>query len=94
MNNFIFLVKADLLLHEVTFVELRNFVKGLDVSLLNPNLYHVFDYSDEKDGNNFINYFNVDFSLWSKSEDLINIKIKSGFVLLNFATLKSLLSLM
>ena len=93
MNNFIFLVKADLLLHEKTYVELRDFVKDIDVSFFNPHVYYVIDYLAEDDENNFINYYIDDASLWSKTEDLINKKIKAGFVLLNFATLKSMLSL-
>ena len=89
-NNLIFLVKVDLLLHEKTYDELRNFVKNVDAHELNPGHYHVIDYSAENDN---ITHYSVDFCLWSKSQDLINAKINSGFILVDFATLKSLLSL-
>ena len=90
MDNFIFLVKADLLLHESTFDKLRDFVKDIDLSQLTPGHYHIFDFTQ---GDNNISYYSADFCLWSKSQDLINYKIDSGFILMNLATLKSILSL-
>lgn len=90
MDNFIFLVKADLLLHESTFDKLRDFVKNIDLSKLTPGHYHIF-VSTQEDNNIF--YYSSDFCLWSKSQDLINYKINSGFILMNLATLKSFLSL-
>ena len=90
MDNFIFLVKADLLLHENTFDTLRNFVKNIDVSELTPGHYHIFDCPTE---NSNITFYSVDFCLWSKSQDLINLKINSGFILMNFATLKKYLNI-
>lgn len=90
MDNFIFLVKADLLLHESTFDKLRDFVKNIDLSQLTPGHYHIFDFTQ---GDNNISYYSADFCLWSKSQDLINYKIDSGFILMNLATLKSILSL-
>ena len=90
MDNFIFLVKADLLLHESTFDKLRDFVKDIDMSQLTPGHYHIFDFPSE---NGNISYYSDDFFLWSKSQDLINYKINSGFILMNLATLKSILSL-
>ena len=90
MDNFIFLVKADLLLHESTFNKLRDFVKDIDVSQLTLGHYHIFDFPSE---NGNISYYSADFSLYAKSQDLINYKIDSGFILMNLATLKSFLSL-
>ena len=85
MDNFIFLVKADLLLHESAFDKLRDFVKNIDLSLLIPGHYHILDFTQ---GDNNISYHSADFCLWSKSQDLINYKINSGFILMNLATLK------
>lgn len=90
MDNFIFFVKADLLLHENTFDKLRDFVKDIDMSQLTPGHYHIFDIPSEIDN---ISYYSDDFSLYAKSQDLINYKINSGFILMNLATLKSILSL-
>ena len=93
MNNFIFLVKADLLLHEKTYDKLKDFVKDIDVSFLNPHVYYVIDCLAEDDENSLINFYIDDSSLWSKTEKLIDKKIKNGFILINFTTLKSMLSL-
>ena len=84
MDNFIFLVKADLMLHESTFDKLRDFVKNIDLSQLTPGHYHIFDFTQ---GDNNISYYSADFCLWSKSQDLIDYKINSGFILMNLATL-------
>ena len=84
MDNFIFLVKADLLLHESSFDKLRDFVKNIDLSQLTPGHYHIFDFTQ---GDNNISYYSADFCLWSKSQDLIDYKINSGFILMNLATL-------
>ena len=90
MDNSIFLVKADLLLHESTFNKLRDFVKDIDVSQLPPGHYHIFDFPSE---NGNISYYSDDFSLYAKSQDLINYKIDSGFILMNLETLKKCLNI-
>ena len=90
MDNFIFFFFFFLLLHENTFDKLRDFVKDIDMSQLTPGHYHIFDIPSGIDN---ISYYSDDFSLYAKSQDLINYKIDSGFILMNLATLKSILSL-
>ena len=90
METFIFLVKSDLILHEKTFEKLRDFVEKLDSSKLNMHLYHIIDYSAENDE---ILYYTIDFAIYIRSQDLIDKKINTGYMLLNFESLKKVLSL-
>ena len=91
MEKLIFLVKPDLILHEKTFEKLREYVESHDASKLNVNHYHTLEYSVEDDE---IVYYPTDFSLYTKSEDLLQRKIvESGFILLNFKKKKKMLSL-
>lgn len=90
MEKLIFLVKSDLVLHEKTFEKLREFVEKLDFSKLNMYLYHTIDYSAENDE---ILYYSTDFSLYPRSQDLIDHKINDGYMLLNCESLIKFLSL-
>lgn len=90
MEKLIFLVKSDLVLHEKTFEKLREFVEKLDFSKLNMYHYHTFDYSAENDE---ILYYSTDFSLYLKSQHLIDYKINDGYILLNCESLIKFLSL-
>lgn len=90
MEKLIFLVKSDLVLHEKTFEKLREFVEKLDFSELNMYHYHTFDYSAENDE---ILYYSADFSLYLKSQHLIDYKINDGYMLLNCESLIKFLSL-
>ena len=89
-KQLIFLVKPDLVLHEKTFEKLREFVEKLDSSKLNIFYYHTIDYSAENDE---ILYYHTDFSLYTRSWDLISKNIIEGYMLINFEDLKKLLSL-
>lgn len=89
MENLIFIVEADLLLHEHTFKKMRKFVKKLDSSNLTIYHYHILEYTAEKDE---IHYYSDDFCLFNKSQDLIDRFIKKGYILFNLRDLKKFLS--
>ena len=85
MAKNVFIVNAHLLLHEKTYDKLRDFVKGIDLSELNPSIYHSIDYSAEDDT---ISFCLLDCNILSLDE-----KFDSGYIAMNFSTLKQFLSL-
>ena len=85
MAKNVFIVNADLLLHEHTHDMLRDFVKGIDLSELNPSIYHYIDYSTEND--------TIRFCLLDCNIQSLEKKFDSGYIAMNFSTLKKFLSL-
>ncbi len=90
MENLFFLVKADLLLHENTFEKLRNFVENIDVSTLSSQQFYTIDYSVEKDD---VDYYNTDISLYPNIKNFLTAFYSSGYMFMDFATLKKYLNI-
>ncbi len=88
MGNIFFLVKADLLLHEKTFEKLRDYAKSLNVSKLNAQYFYSLEYSVEQDK---IVSYQTDTSLYSNTCNFLTAFCSSGYILMDFSTLKSLM---
>ena len=92
MNNVNLFVKADLLLQENLYDKLRDFVGILDLTLLDPNFYHIIDSTNNDDGEIFFSYSEFLLSS-SKVEEMVNRFIKSGYILMDIVTFKKLLGM-
>lgn len=92
MNNVNLFVNADLLLQENLHEKLRDFVGILDLTLLDPNFYHIIDSTNNDDGEIFCSHSEFLLSS-SKVEEMVNRFIKSGYILMDIVTFKKLLGM-
>lgn len=91
MENLLFLVKADLLLHKNSFNTLREFIEILNVSTLQSYHYHIIN--DFVDDNEELTFGITFFPRFPCNQKMVENYCKNNYILINFETLKKFLSL-
>lgn len=88
MNFLLFLVKSDLFLYENAFEKLRDFIANPNIlSQLYPNFYNIIEFSTQ---NGDIKCYHSEFWFFEECQNSVNKYINSGYILMDYATLKSM----